>query len=47
MEKDEIYSSAMNTIDGRIHLYCEKLAYSEWYLVTIMDYDVLDVLINH
>lgn len=47
MEKDEIYSGAMNTIDGRIHLYCEKLAYSEWYLVTIMDYDVLDVLINH
>lgn len=47
MKKDEIYSSAMNTIDGRIHLYCEKLAYSEWYLVTIMDYDVLDVLINH
>lgn len=47
MEKDEIYSSAMNTIDGIIHLYCEKLAYSEWYLVTIMDYDVLDVLINH
>ena len=47
MEKDEIYSSAINTTDGRIHLYCEKLAYSEWYLVTIMDYDVLDVLINH
>lgn len=46
MEKNEIYSSEINTKDGRIHLYCEKLAFSEWYLVTIMDYDTLDVLIN-
>ena len=42
MEKNEIYSSVMETKAGRVHVYSERLAYSEWYLVTIMDYDTLD-----
>lgn len=45
MEKSEIYSHVMNTGNGRLHLYCERLAFSEWYLVTIMDYDTLDNVI--
>lgn len=45
MEKSEIYSHVMSTGDGRLHLYCERLAFSEWYLVTIMDYDTLDNVI--
>ncbi len=42
MEKNEIFSRIMETKEGRIHVYSERLAYSEWYLVTIMDYDTLD-----
>ena len=45
MERDEVYSDVMNTKDGNIHMYCAKLAVSEWYLVTIMDYDRLDTII--
>ncbi|MDE6407617.1 MAG: response regulator [Anaeroplasmataceae bacterium] len=47
MEKHEIYSSTIVTKDQHIHLYCEKLAMSEWYLVTIMDYDTLDSVISN
>lgn len=46
MENKEIYSSILRTKDKRIHLYCEKLMMSEWYLVTIMDYDTLDLVVN-
>lgn len=42
MEKNEIFSNVMETKGGRIHVYSERLAFSEWYLVTIMDYDTLD-----
>lgn len=42
MKKNEIYSSVMETKAGRVHVYSERLAFSEWYLVTIMDYDTLD-----
>lgn len=47
MENHEIYSSILQAKDQRIHLYCEQLAVSEWYLVTIMEYDTLDSVINH
>lgn len=46
MERDEVYSDVMNTKKGNIHMYCAKLAVSEWYLVTIMDYDMLDSIIE-
>lgn len=36
------YSAIINTSTPRKHLYCAKLENSEWYLVTAMNYTVLD-----
>ncbi len=36
------YSAVINTSNPRKHLYCAKLKNSEWYLVTVMNYTVLD-----
>ncbi len=35
------------TMDGeRYHLYCTRLPYSEWYLITFMPYGAMDTIVN-
>lgn len=46
MNKDEEYSGEA-TIEGeRRHLYCTRLAHSEWYLITFMPYGTIDTIVN-
>lgn len=45
MEANEDYSVIMLIGDERRHLYCTRLSYSEWYLITIMPYSELDNVI--
>lgn len=47
MAAQEDYSSVILAGNERRHLYCTPLAYSEWYLVTVMPYGSLDQTINH
>ncbi len=42
MERNENYSSILDVGSDRRHMYCAKLPYSEWYLVTIMPYGALN-----
>ncbi len=42
MEDNRSYSSIIDVGTERRHMYCAKLPYSEWYLVTIMPYGTLD-----
>ncbi len=42
MAADQDYSQVLAIGGERRHLYCAKLPYSEWYLVTIMPYDTLN-----
>ncbi|MCI8836723.1 MAG: response regulator [Hungatella sp.] len=42
MERNENYSSILELGSDRRHIYCAKLPYSEWYLVTIMPYGALN-----
>lgn len=42
MEANRDYSAILEFGQERRHLYCTKLAYSEWYLITIMPYSTLD-----
>ncbi|MDE7263211.1 MAG: response regulator [Anaeroplasmataceae bacterium] len=46
MEVGNIYSDVLFTGKEKIHLYCERLEFSEWCLVTIMDYDAIDIVVN-
>lgn len=46
MDKDENYFTAFSFVGEIRTMYCTKLDYSEWYLVTIMPYTELDRLIN-
>lgn len=46
MDKDENYFTAFSFMGEIRTMYCTKLDYSEWYLVTIMPYTELDKLIN-
>lgn len=46
MEKDEDYSTILLIGNERRHLYCTHLPYSEWYLVTVMPYGILDETVN-
>lgn len=39
------FSSVITTKTERKHIYCEQLGHSEWYLVTIMNYDDLDSIV--
>lgn len=46
MEEEGDYSASIK-IDGvRRHMFCTKLSYSEWYLLTFMPYGVLDRTID-
>ena len=47
MSRDEEYSCIMQIGSETRHLYCEKLPYSEWYLVTIMPYDTLNATVGN
>ncbi|MCI8599957.1 MAG: response regulator [Lachnospiraceae bacterium] len=47
MEAEEDYSSEFRIRGDRRHLYCTKLAYSEWYLLTFMSYGTLDKIITN
>ncbi|MCI8870302.1 MAG: response regulator [Lawsonibacter sp.] len=42
MEQNADYSTVLNLDSERRHLYCTKLPYSEWYLVTVLPYGELD-----
>lgn len=46
MASQEEYNTILRFGDERRHLYCTKLEYSEWYLVTVMPYGQLDEVIN-
>lgn len=46
MEKGEDYSSVLLIGNERRHLYCSALPNSEWYLVTVMPYGLLDETIS-
>lgn len=46
MEKGEDYSAVLLIGDERRHLYCTSLPYSEWYLVTVMPYGLLDETVS-
>lgn len=46
MSEREKYSTIMDRADSRVHLYCTALPDSEWYLVTIMPYGIMDKEIN-
>ena len=43
MDRDEDYSVILSSGENaRRHLYCTSLPYCEWYLVTVLPFDVLD-----
>ncbi len=46
MNADQDYSSKCMTSGTPYHLYCTKLNYSEWYLLTFMPYGTLDQSID-
>ncbi len=46
MEAGENYSTILEGDGLRRHLYCTRLPYSEWYLITILPFDVLSEVVN-
>ena len=46
MERGEDFSAVLSGEGSRFHLYCVNLPYSEWYLVTVLLFDSLDILIR-
>lgn len=46
MEKGEDYTTVLLIGSERRHMYCTPLPYSEWYLVTIMPYGLLDETVS-
>ncbi len=46
MNADEDYSVILKNGKSRRHLYCTRLPYSEWYLVTVLPFDELDHAIS-
>ena len=47
MSENKPYSKIADTANGRRHMYCARLESSEWYLVTVMDYNKLDGIVGH
>ena len=45
MEKGDNYSRVVNVSGERRHLYCRPLEHSEWYMVTVMPYGLLDQVV--
>ncbi len=46
MEQNTDFSDVLPTQKGRRHVYCTPLPHSEWYLVTVMPFGVLDETIS-
>lgn len=46
MDSGEEYSTLLTFGRERRHLQCNKLPYSEWYLITVLPYGQLDVSVN-
>ena len=46
MVSQEDYNTVLQFGHERRHLYCTRLEYSEWYLVTVMTYGTLDEAVN-
>ncbi len=46
MERGEDFSAVLSGEGSRFHLYCVNLPYSEWYLVTVLPFDSLNILIR-
>ncbi len=46
MEGSRDYSAVLSGADSRCHLYCVSLPYSEWYLVTILPLNSINMLIS-
>ena len=46
MDRNEDYSAVIHLAEERRHLYCTKLPYSEWFLVTVMPFGELDKVVN-
>ena len=46
MDRNEDYSSEFTVSGERRHLYCTRLANSEWYLITFMPYSAMDSIVN-
>ena len=47
MAAKEDYSAVLTTGEERRHLYCSRMPYTEWYLVTELPYGALDQVVNH
>lgn len=47
MQKREHYSTVLERVDSKVHLYCTALPTSEWYLITIMPYGTINDEIYH
>ena len=46
IEANEDYSAVLRGANSKYHMYCIRLPYSEWYLVTKLPFDYLDALIS-
>lgn len=46
MESRSDFSSILTVEDERRHIYCSALPYSEWYLVTVMPYGIMDQTVS-
>lgn len=46
IDKGEPYSTILHIDDNHIHMYCNKLPKSEWYLVTVTNNTQLNTMIN-
>ena len=46
MQNDEVYSTIMHIEGHHVHMYCTKLVHSEWYLVTLVNNDNLNSIIE-
>lgn len=47
MDSGENYFDVLEGDDYRSNVYCTRLPYSEWYLVTVLPFDSLDTLISN
>lgn len=47
MESGENYSTILEGTGVRRHLYCTTLPYSEWYLITVLPFDVLNEVLSN
>ena len=45
MGENKDYSVILKTIHGERHLYCTKLPYCEWHLITVLPFNTLDDII--